>query len=106
MLPSLRIEKCIFIQLIEKCLNLCLTVFDNLDLLGCDKLPQPHKAVDGGIHRKEIGINDRHRNFADMRSRSPSVECGLRISKVRLWKTRLPFKDWVDIHRPQIRLAN
>ena len=34
------------------------TVLDDLDFAGGDKLPQVHKAVDGGIHREKIGIND------------------------------------------------
>ena len=51
-------------------LNLRSTVFDNLDFVGRDELPQPHQTVDGGIHRKKIGIDNGNRNLPNMRTRS------------------------------------
>src|SRR5437870_1345351 len=94
------------IQSFEKVLDFCLAVLDDMDFLRDDEGPQVHEAIDCGIHRNEIGVHDRNRNFSNMRTGSPAEKRRLRIAEIFLGKIRLTLKNGLDSHPPQVSLAD
>ena len=50
--------------------------------------PQIHEAVDRGIHREKVRVNNWHGNFSDVRASTSAEKCGLRVPEILFGKVR------------------
>src|SRR6266852_2070255 len=98
MLPGFGLKEIVRSQPAEECLSLCLAVLDNPDFRSRDEPPQTHEAVDRGIHRKEVGIDNRDRTLSNMGARSPTEKRRLGVTEIFLGEVRLSLKDWFYSH--------
>ena len=78
--PSFSTKQFLGRQATEKALNLSLAVVDDPHFSGNDKSPQVHQAVDSGIHREKVHVDDWNRNFSNVSTRSSAKKRGLRKS--------------------------
>ncbi len=61
--------------MLKKVLYLSLAMLDDVDSIGYNKSPKVHQAVDSGIHREKVGIDDGNGNFSNVRTCSTAEEC-------------------------------
>ena len=73
--------------------------------VGPHKVPQPHERADGGVHRKEVCVDDRRDLSANVDFSASTEICAHDRADEMERKTSLDLLPRLDSHCPQIGLA-